>query len=160
MLKFLGVDPGLASTGWGLIEIQSGKAHHVEHGVIKTKSMDKTGHRLKYIYDELSKVIKLYSPQIASIESLYFAKNVKSAMPVSEAKGVILLCFESNNLITHEYTPLQIKQALVGNGRAEKEQVQMMVKLILGLKEVIKPDHASDALAAAICAFHSNPIGV
>jgi len=161
MRKYLGIDPGLAATGWGVIQINGRKAEHLAHGVIKTRSGDKTGSRLRSIYQALHQVIETYSPDHASVESLFFAKNVKSAMPVSEAKGVILLCVEDHQLPASEFTPLQIKQALVGNGRAEKEQVQDMVKLLLGLKSIPRPDHAADALAAAVCAFHTmgTPLG-
>lgn len=158
MSLILGIDPGLASTGWGIIDVSSRRPQHRAHGVIRTQSKERTPKRLQIIYQGLKEVITQYKPFLVGVENLFFAKNVKSAMPVSEAKGVILLCTEDHGLSAVEYTPLQIKQALVGHGRADKNQVQEMVRLLLGLTELPKPDHAADALAAAICAFHSRGV--
>ena len=159
MTRVLGIDPGLAATGWGVIEIEGSKFKSLAYGFIKTKSGDKPGKRLIIIYDAIRNIIDNYHPDKASVEDIFFAKNKKSAIPVAQAKGVILLAMESKSLETFVFTPLQIKQALTGNGRAEKNQVQKMVKLILGLQDEIKPDHAADALAAAICCQNNSVIG-
>ncbi len=160
MIRILGVDPGLAATGWGIIEAEGSKISTVDYGFIKTLPSDTPGYRLMVIHNTLRGIIEKYKPGQASIEDIFFARNKLSAIPVAQAKGVILLIMEQKELQTFVFTPLQIKQALTGNGRAEKEQVQEMVKLILGLKNKIKPDHAADALAAAICCYHNLPLGV
>ncbi len=154
----LGIDPGIASTGWGVIEADRNKFKSVDYGFIKTTPSSSKGERLMIIYRKIRKIIDLYHPEIAGVEDIFFARNKLSAIPVAEAKGVILLAIESKEIDTHVYTPLQIKQALTGNGRAEKDQVQEMVKLILGLREKIKPDHAADALAAAVCCYNNRAL--
>lgn len=151
----LGIDPGLANTGFGVISVENRKMRAISYGVIKTKAGLPHGERLSLIFDKLEEVVKQFAPQAAAVESLYFAKNVKTAMPVSEAKGVVLLSLHRNGVSTFEYTPLQIKQGVVGAGRAAKEQVQHMVQLLLGLQKAPKPDHAADALAAAICHYNT-----
>jgi len=158
MIRILGVDPGLAATGWGVIEAEGSKISIIDYGFIKTLPSDTPGHRLMIIHNTLNDIIERFKPDQASIEDIFFARNKLSAIPVAQAKGVILLIMEQKNLETFVFTPLQIKQALTGNGRAEKEQVQEMVKLILGLKNKIKPDHAADALAAAICCSNNYPL--
>ena len=158
MIRILGVDPGLAATGWGVIEAEGSKISIIDYGFIKTLPSDTPGHRLMIIHNTLNDIIERFKPDQASIEDIFFARNKLSAIPVAQAKGVILLIMEQKNLETFVFTPLQIKQALTGNGRAEKEQVQEMVKLILGLKNKIKPDHAADALAAAICCSNNYPM--
>ncbi len=159
MIRVLGIDPGIAATGWGVIEVDGSKFKSINYGFIKTMPGDTPGKRLMIIYNTIRDIIEQYKPDKASVEDIFFAKNKLSAIPVAQAKGVILLAFESKNLDTFVFTPLQIKQALTGNGRADKNQVQEMVKLILGLKETIKPDHAADALAAAICCHNNSGIG-
>lgn len=151
MKTILGIDPGLLHTGYGIIQTSGTKFKHLTHGVIKTDSNNSHGKRLEGIYDSLKRLIQKYKPDEAGIETLYFAKNVKSAIPVSEARGVIILCLQKNKIYFAEYTPLVIKQTLIGNGRAEKSQVKEMIKIIFGLKELIKEDHAADALATAFC---------
>ena len=158
MIRILGVDPGIAATGWGVIEAEGSKFSTIDYGFIKTLPSDSPGHRLIIIHNTLNDIIERYKPAQASIEDIFFARNKLSAIPVAQAKGVILLIMEQKSLETFVFTPLQIKQALTGNGRAEKEQVQEMVKLILGLKNKIKPDHAADALAAAICCSNNSPL--
>jgi len=158
MIRILGVDPGIAATGWGVIEAEGSKFSTIDYGFIKTLPSDSPGHRLIIIHNTLNDIIERYKPAQASIEDIFFARNKLSAIPVAQAKGVILLTMEQKGLETFVFTPLQIKQALTGNGRAEKEQVQEMVKLILGLKNKIKPDHAADALAAAICCNNNSPL--
>jgi len=160
MIRILGVDPGIAATGWGVIEAEGSKISLIDYGYIKTLPSDTPGHRLLIIHNTLNDIIERYKPDQASIEDIFFSRNKLSAIPVAQAKGVILLIMEQKDLKTFVYTPLQIKQALTGNGRAEKEQVQEMVKLILGLKNKIKPDHAADALAAAICCHNNSALGV
>ncbi len=122
MLRILGIDPGLAQTGYGIIDIKNSKIIHVVHGVIKTSSKDVISDRLLSIYNQLSDVIESYKPEEAGIEALYFAKNVISAIPVAESKGVIHLACSQNSIDNYEYTPLEIKQTIVGNGRAEKNR--------------------------------------
>lgn len=151
-MRILGIDPGTGILGFGVIDIDGkDKASLVGGGVIKTPAHQPDSERLLTIFDELTEVIKEYKPAVMSVEKLFFAQNVTTAMSVSQARGVVLLCGKQHNLELHEYTPLQIKQALTGYGRADKKQIQEMVKVILGLKEVPKPDDCADALAAAIC---------
>lgn len=155
MITVLGIDPGLANTGWGIIETDGIRFRYVDHGTISTTNEFTSNIRLKSIYDKLTDVIDKYKPTQAGIETLYFAKNVSSALPVAQARGVQLLTLGVKGINTGEYTPIQIKQAVVGNGRAGKKQVQEMVKLLLKLDKIPKPDHAADALAAAICHVNS-----
>lgn len=159
MKRILGIDPGFAATGWGIIDVYGSRFKHVDHGYINTVPADKEGNRLNTIYKKLGGIIDEFKPDFAGIEEIFFARNKLSAIPVAQAKGVILLALERKAVTTKAFTPLQIKQALTGNGRAEKKQVQNMVKLLLGLSEDIKPDHAADALAAAICFQNSTAIG-
>lgn len=144
----LGIDPGLNNTGWGIISLESGtdNIHLNDYGVVKIKTKD----RLKDIYDGVEKLIKKYKIKEMGVESMFFAKNAKSALKVSEAIGVIKVCGMNNGVEVHEYTPLQIKMALTGYGRAEKEQVETMVRSCLNLKDEIKPSHAADAVAVAL----------
>lgn len=138
--------------GFGVIEIDSkNKPHLVDAGVIRTPVKEDDAVRLLTIYDELIDIITSTKPRAMSVEKLFFAQNVTTAMTVAQARGVVLLAGQQNGLDLHEYTPLQIKQALTGYGRADKKQMQEMVRIILGLKEQPKPDDCADALAAAIC---------
>ena len=148
----LGIDPGIADTGYGLVEkVQAGKVKCLCYGSIQTSSKLKMEERLEILYRELNKVIKKYKPNAVSIERLFFNKNVKTALIVGQARGVALLACQQNNLPVEEFTPLQIKQSVSAYGKASKIQVQKMVKLLLNLKELPRPDDAADALAAAIC---------
>jgi len=151
----IGVDPGLASSGWGVVESSSGRLRYIAHGCIETCKEMSRGERLLFIYNSFLKVLKTYKPAGAAIENLYFGKNISSAMTVSEARGVLLMALCAQDIPVLELTPNAIKKAVVGVTRADKNQIQEMVRLILGLKEVPKPDHAADALGAAICAVHS-----
>ena len=160
MIRILGIDPGIAATGWGVIEAEGSKFKSLDYGFIKTYPRETSGQRLMIIYNTIRQIIDQYKPEKVSVEDIFFARNKLSAIPVAEAKGVILLATESKEIDTFVFSPLQIKQALTGNGRAEKNQVQEMVKLLLGIKDKIKPDHAADALAAAICCFNNSPLGV
>jgi len=149
-MRILGIDPGTGILGFGVIDAEKGKAKLVDAGVIRTPVKEKDAIRLHTIYDELTQIIKETKPTQMSVEKLFFAQNVTTAMTVAQARGVVLLTGMQAGLEIFEYTPLQIKQALTGYGRAEKSQIQEMVKVILGLKDIPKPDDAADALAAAI----------
>lgn len=149
-MKILGIDPGTGILGFGVVEVSGSKAKMVTAGVIRTPANTPLPERLQEIYEGISQIISETKPQIMSIEKLFFARNVTTAISVSHARGVAMLAGQQAGLEIAEYTPLQIKQTLTGYGRADKKQVQEMVRLHLGLKSVPKPDDAADALAAAI----------
>jgi crossover junction endodeoxyribonuclease RuvC len=149
-VRILGIDPGTGILGFGVIDVERGKAKLVDAGVIRTPVKEDDAVRLLTIYEELSEIIKLNKPDMMSVEKLFFARNVTTAMTVAQARGVVLLCGMQAGLSIAEYTPMQIKQATTGYGKAEKKQMQEMVRVILQLKEVPRPDDAADALAAAI----------
>ena len=152
----LGIDPGTATLGWGIIKRTEEVAYKVEaYGCIRTDKSTPFSRRLEEIHKQLGKIIKKYRPDIAAIEQLFFAKNIKTAITVGEARGVAILAAVAANLAVAEYTPLQVKQSLVGYGRAEKKQMQKMLKVLLGLKDIPRPDDAADALAIALCHLHS-----
>ena len=153
--RIIGVDPGLASTGWGIIDFYKGKFTHIAHGCIITLPDSSRGERLLVIYQSIKKILQTYKPSEAAMENLYFGRNVSSAMIVSEARGILQLALIQSKLSVKELTPNSIKKAVSGVTRAEKTQIQEMVRIILGLKEKPKPDHAADALAAAICSAHN-----
>lgn len=149
----LGIDPGIADTGFGVIRINDkGVLECLDYGSITTKAGTALSVRLKTLHEQLQKIIEEYRPDIMAVEELFFCKNVKTAIVVGQARGVILLTGEMNKLLLKEYTPLQVKQAVSTYGQASKLQVQKMVKVILRLAELPKPDDAADALAVAICA--------
>lgn len=156
----LGIDPGLATVGFGIIEKVGNKTIALDYGVITTPPSHTLPTRLNTIYQGITMLIEKYKPNCVAMEELFFNKNIKTAIPVAEARGVSLLAaihkVDCANL--YEYTPLQIKQALTGNGRAEKQQIQYMVKAILNLKSIPKPDDAADALAVALCHSQTNTI--
>jgi crossover junction endodeoxyribonuclease RuvC len=154
----LGIDPGLATTGYGLVLKERNKLAHIAFGCILTPAKQNFIERLETIHNELEKIIKKYQPQAVAVEALFFCKNVKTALDVSQARGVILLTAIENKLPLYEFTPLEIKQAVTGYGRAEKKQIQKMVKIILDLKEIPEPDDAADALAIAICGANSQKL--
>ena len=154
-MRIIGIDPGYAIMGWGIVDYVGNKFTTVDYGAITSDAEMPTEKRLSIIYDELREIIDKYSPDEASVEKLFFNTNTTTAITVAEARGIALLVCEQNNVALNEYTPLQIKMGLVGYGRAEKKQVQEMVKLILNLNEVPKPDDTADALAAAICHAHT-----
>ncbi|MBI9107066.1 MAG: crossover junction endodeoxyribonuclease RuvC [Spirochaetales bacterium] len=158
MIRVLGFDPGLANTGWGIIDADTSRLVPVAYGSISTPAGLPSGERLNMIYEKSVELIKKFNPRLAGIENLFFAKNVTSALPVAQAKGVLLLSLYRNGIEANEYTPMQIKQNITGNGRADKNQVQELIKLLLGLKEIPKPDHAADALGAAVCCYNSHII--
>ncbi len=150
-MRILGIDPGTGILGFGVIDYINGKSKLVDAGVIRTPVKEQDSIRLETIYDELHEIIVDLKPSVMSVEKLFFAQNVTTAMTVAQARGVVLLCGKQHKLDLYEYTPLQIKQAVTGYGRADKKQIQEMVRVILGLKVVPKPDDCADALAAAIC---------
>ena len=150
--RIIGIDPGLASSGWGIVEKAGSRVYHIAHGCIETSKETPHAGRLLRIYTEIGAVLRQYAPHAGSIEKLYFARNAKSAMPVGEARGVLTLALAQAGLAVGEYQPDAIKQAVTGAPRADKRQVQEMTRLILGLETIPRPDHAADALAAAICA--------
>lgn len=151
-MKILGIDPGTGILGFGVIEAKPGGRYQlIDGGVIRTPVKEDDAERLQIIFEELSQIIAEHSPEVMSIEKLFFARNVTTAITVAQARGVAILAGKQAGLKIAEYTPLQIKQAVTGYGRAEKKQMQEMVKILLGLKEVPKPDDCADALAAAIC---------
>ena len=151
----LGLDPGIADTGYGVIKEEAGKIVCLAYGSIKTKAGTDFVERLDLLHRELDKIIKKYKPGLAAIEELFFNKNVRTALIVGQARGVILLTLKQNKLATIDFTPAQVKQAVTAYGQASKMQVQKMVKTILNLKELPRPDDAADALAIAICALNS-----
>jgi len=152
----IGIDPGLASTGYGIIK-KSKILKCLGYGVIRTSKNSERGERLRKINNELSKITEKYRPDILAIENIYFFKNLKTAIPVSQVEGVILLTAAKKRLPVWETTPLQIKFAITGNGRADKKIVQKKLKKLLCLKEIPKPDDAADALAIALTCFLKRP---
>ena len=154
-MKILGIDPGFAILGYGVIEKTGNHFRAVDYGAVTTDKDTPMPQRLEHLYDELREIIRQHQPDVASIEELYFNNNAKTAIQVGQARGVAILACVKGGIEIAEYTPLQIKQALVGYGRADKKQVQFMVKTMLNLAEVPKPDDTADALAAAICHGHS-----
>lgn len=151
----LGIDPGFAIVGVGVIEYIGNKFKTIDHFAITTKAHTPIEERLKIIYDSINETIVKYKPDFMAVEELFFNNNAKTAIAVGQARGVILLSAVNAGVPIFEYTPLQVKQAVVGYGRAEKTQVQQMVKAILNLRAVPKPDDVADALAIAVCHAHS-----
>jgi len=151
----LGIDPGIADTGFGLVENKNNKLTCLTYGSIKTSPKLLLPDRLEIISLELNKLIKKYQPNLISVEELFFCNNAKTALIVGQARGVIILTAKQNKIPLVEFTPLEVKQAVSSYGQADKKQVQRMVKLILNLKKLPKPDDAADALAIAICASNS-----
>ena len=160
-MRIIGIDPGTGILGFGVIDVQKGgKVRLVDAGVIRTPVKEDDAVRLETIFQELSDIIMQTKPQIMSVEKLFFARNVTTAMTVSQARGVVLLCARLAGLQIFEYTPMQIKQAVTGYGKADKKQMQEMVRMILGLPYAPQPDDAADAVAVAIChAHHSSGYG-
>lgn len=159
-MVILGIDPGLATTGYGLLKKEGGNIAFIDYGVISTPAKMEFSFRLKLISEDLKKLIKKYNPAAVSVEKLFFCKNVKTALDVGQARGVILLEAINHALPIYEFTPLQVKQAVSGYGAADKMQIQKMVQAILKLKELPRPDDAADALAIAITLANSiNSIG-
>jgi crossover junction endodeoxyribonuclease RuvC len=156
MSKILGIDPGIATTGFGIIQKQGNKIKAIDYGKIITTPKDKAPDRLKIIYKELKTIIKKHKPDVIAIEQLFFNKNTKTALTVGQARGIAMLSAANFNIPLYEYTPLQVKSAVVGYGRADKNQIKYMVKVLLNLKEAPTPDDTADSLAIAICHINSN----
>lgn len=150
-MKILGVDPGLASIGWGIVEVNGPTTMCVCSGSLATQARQPLAERLRTIHDALKAIADEHQPQAAAVEEIFFAVNVKTAVAMAHARGAAILAMAQCGIELFEYSPLQIKQSVVGYGRASKDQVQMMVMRLLGLKEAPATEHAADALAAALC---------
>lgn len=155
-MRILGIDPGYAIVGYGVLDYDRNRFSVVNYGAITTEAGKSFDSRLKEIYDDMCSLLDMAKPDCMSIERLYFTNNKTTGIDVAQARGVIMLAAAQRGIEIYEYTPLQVKQAVVGYGRAEKHQVQEMVKNILNLKEVPKPDDTADAVALAICHGHSS----
>ncbi len=153
-MVILGIDPGLANTGWGIVEERRGEVRCRAYGCIETSAGSDLATRLHRIASELSAVVERYHPQQAAVEGIYFGVNVRSAIPTAHARGVALVACSLCGVEVGEYTPMQIKQAVVGTGSADKAQVTYMVRTLLHLDHDPRPDHAADALACAVCHAH------
>ncbi len=154
-MVILGIDPGFAITGYGIVKYEGNKFSVIDYGAVTTESTKALSERLLILYNGLEDLITRYKPSAVAVEELFFNKNIKTALNVGHGRGVALLAAARLGVEVFEYTPLQVKQSVVGYGRAEKAQIQQMVKLILNLKAVPKPDDVADALAIAICHGHS-----
>lgn len=152
----LGIDPGYAIVGYGLLDYKNNHFSIVDYGAILTDAGTPFNRRLEIIYDRLNEIMDTYKPEVMSIEKLFYNNNAKTVIDVSQARGVTMLAAQKHRIPAFEYTPLQVKQSVVGYGRAEKKQVQEMTRRILGLEKVPKPDDTADALAMAICHAHTS----
>ncbi len=157
-IRILGIDPGLARMGYGIVDAAGNQVRPVVYGCIETPASMLLGLRLQSIYHQLCHILKQYQPAVMAVEELFFNRNTTTAFTVSQARGVALLAGVENGTVYAEYTPMQVKQAVVGYGKADKAQIQYMVRLLLGLREVPKPDDTADALAVAITHAHFAPI--
>ncbi|MFH1284405.1 MAG: crossover junction endodeoxyribonuclease RuvC [Candidatus Peregrinibacteria bacterium] len=157
-MRIIGIDPGTATTGFAIIDIEKGRLTLCDYGCIRTQCGLPQNIRLTQIAEDVNILIKKWQPQKAAVEKLFFQKNVKTAMKVAEARGVILKELTEKGITASEYTPLEIKSSVCGNGKADKKSVQQMVKLIMGMFSEPKSDDAADAIAAAICLAHSMPL--
>jgi len=154
-MRILGIDPGYAIVGFSVLDYEKDKFKVVEYGQVNSKAGLPMPTRLKTIYDDITFICEKYKPDVMAIEELFFNNNAKTAINVAQARGALILSAENFGCKTYEYTPLQVKQAVTGYGRADKNQVQQMVKTILKLPEIPKPDDVADAVAIAICAGYS-----
>lgn len=154
-MRILGIDPGLAIMGYGLVEENASRLKMLDYGAVYTDADITLPERLNCIFDGISRLIEETKPDAVAFEELFFSKNVKTALTVGHARGVAMAAAFKKNCALYEYTPLQVKQAITGYGRAEKIQMQCMVKMLLNLSEIPRPDDAADALALAICHAHS-----
>lgn len=158
-MAVIGIDPGTASTGFGIIKETSGsQLELLDYGVIRTPPEDLPEIRLLSLYGQLKKLLDKYKPETSAVENLFFQRNVKTAMSVGQARGVILLALSESRIPVYEYNPMDVKQAVAGYGRADKHQVQEMVKTLMRLPDLPKPDDAADALAVAICHINSHKL--
>lgn len=155
-MKILGIDPGIAIVGFGIIEYDGVNFKVVDYGAVTSPAHTPLPVRLKMVYDDMCYIIEKHNPDQVAIEELFFNNNAKTAITVGQARGVLILAAQNNNIPVYEYTPLQVKQGVVGYGRADKNQVQQMIKSILKLNEIPKPDDTADALAIAVCHAHTN----
>ncbi len=158
-MLILGIDPGLAKSGFGIIDSDNRTCCAVKYGVIETKPGICLPDRLKMIHQGFYKLIQQYKPNSIAVEELFFNKNAKTAIDVGQARGVAILAAALQDISVYEYTPLQVKQAVVGYGKADKYQIQQMIKIFLNLDEVPRPDDAADALAVALCHINSLKLG-
>ena len=154
-MRILGIDPGYAIVGYGVIDYQNTRFSVVDYGAILTEAGTPFNERLEQIYDETCAIMQKWKPEAMAIEKLFYNTNAKTVIDVGQARGALVLAAQKNGLDIAEYTPLQVKQSVVGYGRAEKKQVQEMTKLILNLEKIPKPDDTADALAIAICPAHA-----
>lgn len=158
-MRVLGIDPGMAIMGYGVVEEQGSSLKVLDYGVITTPSDMETPQRLLHIHNSAAQLIERYAPDAVALEELFFNKNAKTAIIIGHARGAAVVACAGSGIDLYEYTPLQVKQSVVGYGRADKHQVQQMVKLLLNLKVVPQPDDAADALAVAVCHIHSSQMG-
>jgi crossover junction endodeoxyribonuclease RuvC len=153
-MRILGIDPGLATTGWAVVDFdKDGKPNPVDFGAITTPKEMETSQRLVEIYEDMKELVKKFKPESAGIETLIFCNNITSAMFVAEARGIVRLVLEQNNIPIKEFTPLQVKDAVTGYGKAGKKQVQESVKMLCNLESIPKPDDAADAIAVAMASY-------
>lgn len=149
-MRILGIDPGFGRSGYGVIDAIAGRHTALEYGCVETAPHTPTGLRLREIFEKMTTIMTTYQPDVVAIEQLFFARNVTTALTAAEARGVVVVAAQLADIPQVEYTPLQVKQAVVGYGRADKRQVQEMVRILLGLRELPRPDDAADALAVAL----------
>ena len=157
-MRVLGVDPGTATTGFGVVEKKGSRLRHIAHGVISTPAHTPFAQRLKTIFDEVHALLELHQPDAVAIEKLFFSQNVTTGISVAQARGVIAVAVAQCGKPIAEFSPLEVKNAVVGYGKATKRQVQEMIKILLNLEAIPKPDDAADALAIAICQLHAGRI--
>jgi crossover junction endodeoxyribonuclease RuvC len=151
----VGIDPGTATTGFGLVRDTENGLEMVDYGVITTSAGERPEQRLLHLAINLNELIMRHNPESGAVEKLFFQRNVTTAMSVGQARGVALLVLAKNSIPVGEYTPMEVKQAVTGYGAADKRQIQQMVKALLGMDDIPRPDDAADALAVAICHLHS-----
>lgn len=154
-MRIIGIDPGIAITGWGVVEGEGQTLEMIANGVVTTPAKTPLPDRLQTIYQELTEIITQWQPESSAIEELFFSKNAKTALAVGHGRGVAMLALVNGGVSITEYKPLEVKQAVTGHGGSDKRQIQQMVKLLLNLDEIPRPDDAADALAVAICHVHS-----
>ena len=158
-MAVIGIDPGTALTGYGIVEeLGDGSLRAIDYGVFRTNANEAPEIRLRSLFEQLNSLLLLHSLECAAVEKLFFQRNVKTALSVGQARGVIMLSLTLANKQIFEYNPMDVKQSVVGYGRADKKQVQQMVKVLLGLDSIPEPDDAADALAVAICHIHSHKL--
>lgn len=155
-MKIIGIDPGIAILGYGVLEYDRNKFRVIDYGAVTTSNKNSLPERLEILYNSLEKLFEFHKPDAVAFEELFFNQNAKTAIVVGQARGVAILSAQKKGINIFEYTPLQVKQAVTGYGRADKKQVQQMVKVLLNLREIPKPDDVADGLAIGICHGHSS----